>query len=521
LNHMNANVPRMEQALTAFSANSLRRRYLVALSLIAMLTMVSQAVIQHSITSMGYDSRVVNIAGRQRMLSQRIAKTSLYLVFDSDPNQRHIHLGQLNDTLALWQRSHIGLQRGSTELGLPGRNSDEVTKLFAEIEPRYDAIGTAAHAILATAADRVVLAESAGRISQNEADFLRGMDAIVFRYDAEAKARVVFTERLEILLALTTLAVLLLEAKLIFAPAVKSLRQHLHERARHEADLKTLFAASPTAMMLVDPETLAILASNGKAEAILGNAAERIAQQPITDLFDESVDINRGFLELLRSQGAIDEMEVQLTDAKHTLVYALASARPITFSGRCLIALGITNISELKKVQQALYFYATFDEMTGLINRRAGLYSLEKEIARSKRDGIPLAICFADLNGLKDTNDRHGHHEGDWMIRTAARVFCESIREGDVAVRLGGDEFLLILHACSQEQGDEFLERIRRQMTAVSLAEEKHFPFAASLGLAFYDPERHTTVDDLVTEADGKMYEEKKRGRARYQRSAD
>ena len=214
------------QGLGEFTARNLRHRYLVALSVIALLTLVSQLVIQLVIADEGHDSRIINIAGRQRMLSQKITKTIFYLAGAKSSEQSQDFVRQLEEALSLWQRSHAGLQHGDSEFGLPGKNSPKVTKLFQAIERNHQAIVAAARSILQRSGDAATVREGLQRISANEPTFLRGMDAIVFQYDAEAKDRVAFAKHLEFGLAGTTLLVLLLEALFIFAPAAQRLTDY-------------------------------------------------------------------------------------------------------------------------------------------------------------------------------------------------------------------------------------------------------------------------------------------------------
>jgi diguanylate cyclase (GGDEF)-like protein len=168
----------------------------------------------------------------------------------------------------------------------------------------------------------------------------------------------------------------------------------------------------------------------------------------------------------------------------------------------------------VKRAQQTLQYYATFDEMTGLVNRRTGLLMLATAMSRSRRDGTTLSVCYVDLDGLKSVNDCHGHHEGDWLIKTLATALLASIRDGDVAIRLGGDEFLLILHDCPVEHSLPVLDRIRSQLDHAAHEKADSYPISASLGLATYEANRHLTPEDLVNDADLRMYEAKQAKRA-------
>ena len=396
-------MPASESNSLEFSARHLHRRYVVSLSLVAILTLLSQGAIQLFIVHQVHDSHLVNIAGRQRMLSQKIAKTLYFLAGEEKPALRDDAYAQLKETLALWERSHAGLQNGDAELALPGNNSAQVTRLFEAIEPNHRAVVTAAHEVLATPGSLPVLRRATRQVSANEPNFLTGMDDIVFRYAAEAKEKIRFAEYLGLGLALLILLILVLEARFIIAPAIGRLRRDMRERQQREADMQA-------------------------------------------------------------------------------------------------------NITELENAQQTLQYYATFDEMTGLLNRRTGLMFLEKALERVKRQGAPLIVCYADIDGLKTTNDKYGHHEGDWMIRTVSKVLIDSIRKGDTAVRLGGDEFMLMLQDCDEQNASLLLERIEQRLDEFSTSESKPFALKMSIGVARYDPVHHANTDALIAEADGKMY---------------
>ncbi|MBI5920291.1 MAG: EAL domain-containing protein [Betaproteobacteria bacterium] len=221
--------PQQAESRADFSARQLRLRYIIALSLIALLTLASQWLIQSTVARHDRDSHVINIAGRQRMLSQQITKTSYYIGGTNDPQLKLAYLNQLRQAVALWEQSHAGLQKGSEQLGLPGQNSAEIVALFRQIQPRHEDMIKAARQILQRPDDPVILESAIRRLSEDESMFLSGMDAIVFRYDAEAEEKVALAERLEIALALVTLLVLFLATRFIFTPAVRRLRQDIQE----------------------------------------------------------------------------------------------------------------------------------------------------------------------------------------------------------------------------------------------------------------------------------------------------
>lgn len=496
-------------SLASLSAAQLRRRYIVALSLIAILTIVSQIVMQLLIADQEHDSRVVNIAGRQRMLSQKITKLSYYVVnadsVDADARFRQ----DLEESLSLWNRSHAGLLRGDASMGLPGKNSRQVIELFASIEPRHQAILEAARTILSSTASPATKALSIARISENEGPFLLGMDDIVFRYDSEAKAKIEFARWLEIGLMSITLLVLMLEAAFIFAPAARRIQHDMEELVGRDEDLERLFSVSPTALLMIEKNSLAIRRANTKATDLIGHSIEEITRANLRDYVDADYPANLRFLEKLAKGETLNEYEVILLDSRRSLFETLVSVREVNFCRQSVFVLGVTNISELKKAQQTLEHLATFDELSGLMNRRTGLMLLEKAMARVKRDGGRLVVCFADIDGLKTANDRFGHVEGDWLIKTAAEVLTAIIRSSDAAVRLGGDEFLLLLNDCSPSEAAHLIARAEKRLEEIEVEENKPFPMGFSYGVVAYDPDKHATTADLIAEADRLMYQTK------------
>jgi diguanylate cyclase (GGDEF)-like protein len=107
-----------------------------------------------------------------------------------------------------------------------------------------------------------------------------------------------------------------------------------------------------------------------------------------------------------------------------------------------------------------LYDLAILDPLTGLHNRRFGEERLAEEVARSERNGDPLALLLFDLDYFKEINDQHGHAAGDAALKEFSRKIKKAIRACDVPVRIGGDEFLVILPECPREKVDTILERI-------------------------------------------------------------
>lgn len=192
--------------------------YITALSAIALLTIAGQVSVQWSLAQQRRSSTVINIAGRQRMMSQKLTKTALLLA-DADPAAWERLAADLEATTKAWKRAHRGLQFGDAELDLSGRNSVAVQELFRELTPHYEAM-LAGKELVAAGEAQAGLA----KLLQHETIFLDKMDAIVDQYDREAQADIAWLTWEEGLLLATTLCVLLVEGFFIFRPAVARIR---------------------------------------------------------------------------------------------------------------------------------------------------------------------------------------------------------------------------------------------------------------------------------------------------------
>jgi len=239
--------------------NILRKRYILALSIIAFLVLFTQITIQYTIKKQESDSRVVNIAGRQRMLSQRISKEVLAIYLANDDNSKKFYLDELIFSTNLWAHSHEGLINGDKELGLPGKNSTTVSNLFHNIDSNYNKILEAASSVIAMEQsgdyNKASLSSKISIIKENEPIFLKGMDTIVFQYDSEAREKVAFIKHLELIIMFITFLVLLLEVIYIFRPAEKQINVTLEALNNHATiDEMTGLINRRTGLLILEKE---------------------------------------------------------------------------------------------------------------------------------------------------------------------------------------------------------------------------------------------------------------------------
>ncbi|MFI5181091.1 MAG: GGDEF domain-containing protein [Thermoanaerobaculia bacterium] len=176
------------------------------------------------------------------------------------------------------------------------------------------------------------------------------------------------------------------------------------------------------------------------------------------------------------------------------------------------IALAMANV----KLRESLQIQAVRDALTGLYNRRFLEQALERELRRSVREKTPVSLLMVDIDFFKRINDTMGHAAGDDVLRQLARFLESHLRTYDIACRLGGEEFILILPGSSLENAVRQAERIRAGVKDVAFASEGKpiGPLTISLGVSGY-PADGGTAEDLLAAADTALYRAKAEGRDR------
>jgi len=154
---------------------------------------------------------------------------------------------------------------------------------------------------------------------------------------------------------------------------------------------------------------------------------------------------------------------------------------------------------------------AQTDELTGLVNRRGFMNSASQSLHIAQRAGLDAAVVLIDLDGFKSINDTHGHAAGDELLSTFADRLSASMRASDVCGRLGGDEFAILLTGSASEDPERFVERICHEGPVAEVTRPDGGTVCFSHGVVRFDPARHTTVADLLWEADERMYGDKAR----------
>lgn len=180
------------------------------------------------------------------------------------------------------------------------------------------------------------------------------------------------------------------------------------------------------------------------------------------------------------------------------------------------------DITLRKANEEKIFYQANYDELTGLPNRNNGMSILEHELKVTKRNGSKLALMFLDLDGFKMANDTFGHECGDRILKEVAQRFLKCVREVDSVVRIGGDEFIIILpNIHSAADVKQIAKNIIEEIQCKFKLKNAECDFiSASIGISIY-PRDAQDRESLLKNADEMMYKVKERGKNNYRLYSD
>lgn len=153
---------------------------------------------------------------------------------------------------------------------------------------------------------------------------------------------------------------------------------------------------------------------------------------------------------------------------------------------------------------------AIHDELTGLCTRDVFNYCIDKEISNAKRYKTPLALAIIDIDDFKQINDTHGHNKGDEILSSVAKIIKSQMRESDLPIRYGGEEFAIIMRETPGPQATETMDRLRK---AIEVGDHDGLLITVSIGVSEYSPDKHKDKETFVDSSDKAMYSAKLSGK--------
>jgi diguanylate cyclase (GGDEF)-like protein/PAS domain S-box-containing protein len=280
--------------------------------------------------------------------------------------------------------------------------------------------------------------------------------------------------------------------------------QRLQALVEHGSDMITVVAPDST-----------ISYQAGAVERMLGDQPHELEGTKLTDRLDAADGAL--LLSLCATEGtASQELRLRHRGGSQRTceVHATNLLDDPSVNG---VVLNIWDLSERKALEERLRHQAFHDALTGLPNRILALDRAEQMLARARRQSLPVAALYIDLDGFKQVNDGFGHAAGDELLRLIAARLASVVREGDTTARLAGDEFLVLVEGSALDAGPELvaerLLEVLRVPYELDAAAGRPVTVTASIGVALG---QRTTGEDLLRDADVALYEAKRAGGHRY-----
>lgn len=489
------------------------RRYIPAVISIVILLIAKQFIVQYQINQDAYLSKLVDISGRQRMLSQRISKDAYALYLNEDKDKINFYLNELKTSLDAWKKTDIDLREGNTSDGLHRENSNKIIELFSEIEGNHEAMLNASYDIIDMIGSgnysKDLILDKVNMIESNEGIFLEGMDKIVLQYDKESRDKIMFLAKTEMGLFLLTLVIILFEVLHILVPAGFSLSTAFEEIQESNETMLKLFKTAHEALFVVEQESMKVLLMNKQAEKLMNIDSANNKLINIENIIKCKNIEYHNLIEKIKAGEKNENIELIIDVNENKKIDVLLSSKKIHFYKKAAILIGLFDITVQKKAEEVLKNLAITDELTGIYNRRYLEKRINEEIEYSDCHNESLSIIILDLDHFKSVNDSWGHPIGDAILKQTAEIAKNTIRKSDVMFRLGGEEFLVLMPRTRIAQALIVAERIRETI------EKNSHPtvgkFTASLGVA--EKLKFESFNSLYKRADGALYKAKDRGR--------
>ncbi|VAW79729.1 diguanylate cyclase/phosphodiesterase (GGDEF & EAL domains) with PAS/PAC sensor(s) [hydrothermal vent metagenome] len=282
-----------------------------------------------------------------------------------------------------------------------------------------------------------------------------------------------------------------------------------------EARYQTLYDSAPDIYSIINAQGL-FESINLAGAVILGYTVDELVGKPASlvihpDDLERVIDyITRQFSDPTDDNG-IEYRKIR-KDGSELWVHQRVSPDPDNDKSRLLVL--CRDITEQRELRKQLFYQATHDDLTQLLNRREFDNRLRRLLTASRNSSDNHVLCYLDLDQFKVINDTCGHLAGDELLRQIAAMLGQQIRSRDTLARLGGDEFAILMEHCPLEQAEALANRIRVMIEDFRFQwQTKRFTIGVSIGVV---PVRHSsTVEDVLSLADSACYEAKQRGRNR------
>ena len=287
---------------------------------------------------------------------------------------------------------------------------------------------------------------------------------------------------------------------------------------------RAAFEQSPNGILLVDAETLRIVDANPTLLRTLGYTLDEILPLDLSRVFTDQSDSSEALLRKLRDPNPRLPFQIGQLHKNGTLLNVEIRGQRLDLPGGQILALTTDDVTVRRKVEaqlleklQHLDHLAHLDQLTGLSFRQFLLAQLPTAIEDARQSASIMAVLFLDLDRFKHINDTRGHETGDKLLKAVAERIRSVVRLEDVVVRMGGDEFIVVLKSLrGSEQVNETAGRINEALSVPVPVDGRPLVTTVSIGVSLY-PRDGANMGELLRHSDTAMYQAKDRGRNNFQ----
>jgi diguanylate cyclase (GGDEF)-like protein/PAS domain S-box-containing protein len=294
--------------------------------------------------------------------------------------------------------------------------------------------------------------------------------------------------------------------------------------AARDARYRAVLEQSPNGLLIADAVALRIVDANPALQRMLGFSLDELRAQTLSDLFDDETIDPTELSNRLRNPDPGRPLQLRQRCKNGALLEVEATGHRLSLDGRTVLAYTTSDVTLRRKVeaqlfekQQHLDHLAHHDQLTGLPNRLYLAHYLPGAIEQARRANTMLAVLFLDLDRFKHINDSRGHETGDKLLTSVAERVRSTVRREDVVVRMGGDEFIVVLQAVKNpELINEMAGRINEALSAPVIVDGRPLNTTVSIGVSLF-PRDGSDMGELLRHSDTAMYQAKDRGRNNFQ----
>ena len=488
------------------------RQLVVAFVLFSILFAAKQVVIRYGIEQDKDTYSTINIAGRQSMLSQKIVKDILLIQSGLGKEENETYLSDLNQSINLWDESQAELIKRCEDTRFIKSNYSKIHQMLHDIDRIYSQLLKEVRQIsddLESQSTGTNINERLANVLVMEKDFLREMDKIVSQYEINAEQSMKTFLYANVILFWGIVAVIIFVILKIFSPLLRNLKTALWNAKESRTNLMKMIHTMRGAILLVNSKGEIYFKNQDAEDYILKEKNPSEVLNLESNMNWKNFNIHEYLGNVRKNEYRQKEIEIQIGDREGRTRWVVLAAVAGKYSGEDSVLIHFYDITAQRQAEEAMKNVAIKDELTGLYNRHFLDSVVTEEFERARRYELPLSGALLDLDHFKHVNDTWGHPVGDSVLRYTAEIIHGHIRRSDYAIRIGGEEFLILMPNTDLEGAYLNAERIRRAV------EEAEYPtvghITASLGVA----ERR--VDDnyqmLYEKIDRALYQAKEGGR--------